>query len=373
MAFVVIWGFAVVYLQYKGFSNTEIGTVMTLGTILSVVLQPLLASALEKSRRLEIRNLTLVLVMILIGLMGGLIVSPLNKITIAVLYIISGGLAISFPAFLNTLGLSYSNRGIFLNYGLARGLGSLTFSVMSLILGWMVKLYSPSIIPFVYLIFLIMMFIILLGIKSLKEEPHQEGKKMYRGGFKEFAVRYRKFLVLLFGITLLFAGHYIVNTYMINIIQYVGGDSSHLGIAMGEAAALEVPTMLMFAYLVRKISVGKLLKISAFLYVIKSLILCFAPNMGMVFLSQAFQVGSFALFIPTSVFYVNQIIDPEYHATGQAVMGVATMGLGGALGNLLGGKLLDTAGVPYMLKVCVAVTFAGFLITMFFTEEKELG
>ena len=54
-------------------------------------------------------------------------------------------------------------------------------------------------------------------------------------------------------------------------------------------------------------------------------------------------MGAFALYIPASVYYVNETMAPRDKFKGQAVM-TATNTLGGVIGSLLGGFLLDHSG-----------------------------
>lgn len=375
-SFAVFWGFAAVYLQYKGFTNTQIGTVMSSGTFISIILQPILASISEKHRNVKPQNVAAAVgILITIGTLLLLFTSS-KLVIVAVVYAFTGGLCISIPSLFNTIGLSYINQGIPINYGLSRGIGSVTYAIMALFLGMVIEKTSPDIIIPIFLVLAVIMALILISLtnKITESDKYDWGTQIQESdkkGFLFFISHYKKFMSLIVGIVCLFAGHNIINTYMVSIVEYVGGNNSHLGFTVGLAALVELPTMLMFCKLARKCSVGKLLKISALFFTLKAFVISIAPNIQIILLAQIFQVGGFALFIPASVYYVNQVIDKEHHSTGQAVLGVATMGLGGALGNILGGKLLDMGGVRFMLHQAVAISLVGLIIMLFSTEEKN--
>ena len=47
----IIYSFAAVFLQYKNFNNTQIGIVLSLSAILSIVLQPAISAFADKSKK----------------------------------------------------------------------------------------------------------------------------------------------------------------------------------------------------------------------------------------------------------------------------------------------------------------------------------
>lgn len=375
-SFAVLWGFAAVYLQHKGFTNTQIGTITSSGTLISIILQPILASISEKRRNIKPQNVAAVVgIFITIGTLLLLFTSS-KLIIVAIVYAFTGGLCISIPSLLNTIGLSYINQGIPINYGLSRGIGSITYAIMALFLGMVIEKTNPGIIIPIFLVLAVTMTLILISLKNKVTESdlYDWGTQIQgsdKKGFLFFIFKYKKFMGMIASVVCLFAGHNIINTYMVSIVKSVGGNNSHLGFSVGLAALVELPTMLIFYKLARKWSVGKLLKISALFFALKAFVISIAPNIQILLLSQLFQIGGFALFTPASVYYVNQVIDKEHHPTGQAVLGVATMGLGGAFGNILGGKLLDMGGVRFMLHSAVAISLAGLMIMLFSTEEKN--
>lgn len=61
--------------------------------------------------------------------------------------------------------------------------------------------------------------------------------------------------------------------------------------------------------------------------------------MPVLLLSQLCQFGAYAFFVPASVYYINERVPDQYKVTGQSALGMATMGLGGAVGNFLGGRV----------------------------------
>lgn len=171
---------------------------------------------------------------------------------------------------------------------------------------------------------------------------------------------------------MVYYSHSLLNTYLINIIENVGGNSADMGLALTISAALELPTMAAFIYIIRKIECNNLLKISAFFFFIKVGIAWLAPNVPILYLSMACQIMAFALFTPASVYYVNSIIDEQDKVKGQSMLGVATWGVAGTIANITGGKLLDTCGVSYILLLGTIVSLLGFIVVCFTTENAKI-
>jgi len=130
--------------------------------------------------------------------------------------------------------------------------------------------------------------------------------------------------------------------------------------------------MASFAIINKKVKCKTLIKISAFFFLVKSVTMWLAPNVIFVHISQAFQMLSFAIFIPASIYYVNSIINVEDRNKGQAMLGVATLGVAGTIAYLTGGKILDVSGVSDMLLIGSIVTAIGFIVICFSTEDSRI-
>jgi PPP family 3-phenylpropionic acid transporter len=84
------------------------------------------------------------------------------------------------------------------------------------------------------------------------------------------------------------------------------------------------------------------------------------------------QFFAYAMFIPASVYYVNEVISGADQNKGQALMGMV-MGISGLLGNILGGLMLDSrGGVPFMLTVGLGVSVVGFVMLVLIDRSKKV-
>lgn len=379
-----ISGFAVVYLSYLNYSNTTIGIILSFASILSVILQPLIAGYADRAKNTPLRKIVLYLMgaVLLFSLLLCIIPNKYNMK--AIIYVVISAIQCTLIPLFNSLATEYMNLGIPLNYGLARGISAFSYALMSYIIGFIIGPFGSG--ALVFIIFFTYLFVILscyfykpsenaselmpketpLNVDIFSEVCVTEEKPLT---MISFIKRHKKFMILLIGFSFLFYSHNIIGTYLISIIEHVGGTSKHMGISLGISAALELPTMAVFVFLVRKISCTKLLKIASFFFFVKILFTYFASNVINIYMAQSLQLFAFALFTPASVYYVNQVIVGRDKVKGQSLLGVAIMGVAGTLANLTGGNLIDSYGVSYMLLNSTIMAFIGFIIVMLFTEK----
>lgn len=379
-SFSAIWGFAVVYLLYKGFLNTQIGIVLSLAAIASIFLQPLIASFIDKHPTIPLKIILSLLIFILLLLALTLFFIPNQNVIIGSIYVLIGSILLSLPPLTYSLALEYINRGSSINFGVARGLGSLSFAIMSYFIGIAIENFHPTIIIPIFIITCILMIIIISTFKApstydnssliAKQTNSQCSSDVQPQTILLFFKNNPSFFILLTGFTMLFISHNFINTYHINIIKSVGGNDADMGLSVGLAAAAELPIMAGFAYLVSRIKCSNLLKISALFFFIKSVIIFLAPNVFVVLISQSLQMFSYALFTLASIYYVNDIMDESNKTKGQALIGAATMGIGGSLGNYIGGKVIDHYSVNTMLLIGIMTSLAGFIIIMISTKNS---
>lgn len=378
MSFCIVFAYASMFLLSRGFSNSAIGLIIAVAGVISVLLQPVVAGLADRSRRFSLRFLLMFLSVCMLLGAAVLLVPGLYFWCNALFYGILLAILQIMTPLVNAIGMECINRGIPVNFGLARGIGSLSYALISFLAGMIIAEFSTTAIP--VLILLCYLFVFLAArcflFRSAEEEKEANAihtKKQDKEGqnFSFFKV-YRKFFVLLTGISLLFICHNILSNYLFQIMSYYGGGSREMGIAAGIAATLELPTMAAFSFLIRKMSSGTLLKISAIFFTIKSCMTLFAAGVSGIYLAQTAQMFGFALFIPASVYYTNMLMRPCDRAKGQALM-TATNTIGSVFGSLIGGFLLDGIGVPAMLALCAVVSALG-MILVFLTvtgSDKE--
>lgn len=375
-AFAAMMGYASVYLLYKGFSNSTIGIILSLCSILAVFMQPALASFADNHKNIEIRKIINTIVAIAIILSVALLVIPTNQTLIFILIVAIFSLETTIMPLINTLAFIFEKYGIQINFGIARGLGSVAYALTSMALGYIVEWFSPDLLPICYVAFNALLFIVVhlfvlpknAQIVNADEESETEAEVQENVSLLKFAGKYKKFIVFLLGFVLVYFAHTIINNFFIQIITNVGGNSSDMGNAVFLAAMLELPTMAYFTKLSQKVNCGTLIKASIVLFLAKHAITYLATNMVMIYIAQVLQMGAYALFIPASVYYVNCKVDNKDIVKGQSFV-TTSMTMSGVFANIIGGILLDAVGVSEVLLIGVILSLIGAVIVLFTVEK----
>ena len=134
MYFAAIMSFSGFFLLSGGFTNTQIGILAAIAGLLSAVLQPVLAGYADQPQSPSLKKLIQMLYLLQLILVIGLFLSH-SLILTGLLYGSSIALLQLMTPFINSLGMESINQGHSLNFGLARGMGSVAYACICYILG----------------------------------------------------------------------------------------------------------------------------------------------------------------------------------------------------------------------------------------------
>ncbi len=366
--FCTIHAYAAVFLLDKGFTNTQVGIVLAAANILSALLQPAVAGIIDRGGR--ITNRIVILFSVLFLLLGCilLLIATNGFILVFTVFGLMYTIQFVYQPIIIAMNFEYAQAGCDINFGLARGLGSAGFAVTSLFLGSAIESYGTNVILYVTIAVMIVSLIIVYTFKkpAVDGQANVDSEEFITdndqsGQSQNFFVRYKKYTIFLVGTACLFFAHNAINDYMIQIIRNVGGNESQMGYATFLQAILELPVMAMIGILLKKFKVQHLLIFSAVFFFIKSLLILVATGMGGVYVSQACQMGAYALLIPAAAYYADNEMEARDKVKGQAYVNSAIT-IGGVFSNLVCGRVLDQFGVGSMLTIGMAVALAGAVI-----------
>lgn len=360
-SYAIAWSYTAVYLKSCGYDNLVVGLVTGIGAVISVVLQPLLAELTRRYKKCNTKRTIIAVKLIAVVFTIGIMCKLPGKATIAVLFTTLTAIDASIPSMLSSMAMDYMNSGKYINYGLARGTGSIAYAVFSLFLGYAVGWWGEGSLMLLYITANAVTIGSIMAFPNPKNESESSKKlnaaqkaEKHKDKKQSIIVKYPFLAWFLMSSVLLFMGHNMINVFLLNIIQRAGGNSENLGIALAVSAVVELPVMAMFIRIAHKIKVNKLLVISAFFFTLKGTATIFTVSIGAVYAVQIMQFGAFALYTPASVYFINEALQEKDRGLGQALLGSFTLGLGGALGNVLGGIIVQFSGLNGML-ISVAV------------------
>ncbi|MCR5271860.1 MAG: MFS transporter [Lachnospiraceae bacterium] len=368
-----IAGFASVLLLAKGFSNSQIGMALALGNILGVICQPVVGAIVDSSKKITLQMLSATLSAAAIVLLAVLFFLPNIIVAVFAVFVATVALDQTIQPLVNSVSVYYISAGINVDFGISRGIGSLTYAIASSVVGKLVLVYDEKVIIIASIVCLAVtgLEFVLLPRVARQIDKTEEKETKSDIGLIEFVKKYKYFCLTLIGGTLLLSNHNIGCSYMIQIINNIGGDTGDMGTAMSVAAIAELPVMFLFTKLMKKFKPATLITFSALMFAVKGLGFLFAANVGQFFVVQLLQIFTFGMYIPAGVYLAGERMEEQDKFKGQALM-AGTNTLGGVVGSLIGGFALDAGGVEIMLTVSFGFAVAGFVLVFLFAG-REFG
>ena len=354
----LMFNFASAYLLDRGFSNSQIGVVLGAAYALSAVAQPLVAALFNRSGvRLSTGMACFYAVAAVLAVL--VLALPLQGGALAVLIVCIFMLQSTMQPSLNSMHRGYALRGVEVNFGFARGMGSAAYSVMCALVGRLLYRFSPCMLPALYLTTMLLMIACLLAFRA---PSFTDGVSLGERRRREPLLRrYPRFALLLLGVSLLATVHIFIDNFMLQIVQNLGGGSAQQGVVVAIAAMMELPAMVLYGRLSKRIGGGWVLCMAAWVWVVKDVLTALATSPAMLYAISLLQFASYAFYVPAAVEYVSDALSQQDFLAGQALVGTAFT-LGSLAATFIGGWMLDLLGVRGALSGMQAFSIAGAVL-----------
>ena len=375
MAYSALCGYASFFLLGIGLNSTQTGVVIALSGAAAAFLQPLIAGFAQRPKSPSLRVLiaasagTLSLTALLLLILAGSV-----PFLTACVYSVGIVLLQTVMPLINALGTECINQGKKLDFGLTRGLGGLAYALTSLLMGALCAVWGTPAVPVITILGggLLLFFTGQFPFRKSPSAGTGDASDQNAGGLRFFR-RYPGFLAMLAGLTLCYISHMILNNFLLQIILHKGGTVSDQGISMFLACCGEVPAMMLYSRLLKRVKCAVWFKLTGFAFLLKAALSMLAPNVGLYFAVQPLQFFAWGMVSVAAVDFVNQLMRPDDKIHGQAYISVPLL-LGSVIGSPIGGWLLDHTGLDSMMvfsTVCAAVG-AAVLYMSVGRAEKEI-
>ena len=362
----IFYGYAVYFLRTFQYTAAQIGTMTAVGSLLSALAQNGVGALNDRGGKWSGKRIFLVLLWLIAACMAGMIFVR-SRLPAAVLFIFAMICSSGMMPLTVIICFEYQNRGIPVDYGKTRAAGSIGYAIVVYLLGLMTDCWGFRMVPMVGLVLCILEILVLSGMPA---DPKAAGRRTQsKAGWKQMVRLYPAFFLMAVGMILLFAFHNGTNTYLLPILERVGGNNTSLGTALAIAAVVEIPVEVLIEKILKRISTGSLMLISGIGFSLKGVIYIAAAGVAGVYVAQVLQMISFALFAGGSPYYVNERISSEYRSGAQAMMTSCTV-IGAVAGNFTAGLAFDGSGLRSMLYLCLCYAVLG-TAAVFFSLRLE--
>lgn len=364
--------FVTIMLLDRGFNNTQIGVLVALGSLLAVVVQQPVAAFADRSRRVELNHLVCIIAVLMVPLAFFLFLNiQVSLIVIGLCFLLLYAGTVMLQSMLNALGMEFLNRDYPVNYGRSRGTGCLFCAAGTFLLG---KLGEDTGDGMLLLMAVALFFMGIVAVSfrmppRLEQEENAPATQSKRSMLAIFS-KYPFFMLLTIGVVLNQTSYNIGGLYLIHVVTPFGGGSAELGIAMAFSALAEFITMNLFSRIAKRVHFTKLMCFSVLMIPLKPITFALAQSVGYAYFAQFFHLFGIALFMPSSVYYINYIMRSEDRAQGQSIIVGATI-LAATMASVLGGWGVDAIGVTGTLWIGNVLALIGALFVLYAARKIE--
>ena len=344
--------FLPVYLQSTGLNTSEVGLIIALGGVVTVIAQPLWGMISDKLKTLR----KIMLILVAMTAIFGYFLYQVDSFLLLVL------LAMFVYFFLMPLdplseSLTFTTtetNGI--SYGSVRTYGSLGYAILSLVIGYLTDWFGMGAIGLSFVVIGIICFAIVWNIPDVPSSSApvtiDSLKKVLAN--KEMIL----FLILIF---ISSVPARMNDTFLGIHITTLGGENSLVGIAFFISGASEI---VVFALSYMWLKQGKelqLITLAIFFYALRFFLTGFIDDPMMIVMIQALQMLTFPVYYTAAIQYLYRIMPREWRATGQTVLALLFFGVSGIISSYVGGIMYNNFGGSAFYYVIAAISFVAAL------------
>lgn len=365
-------GFAYNYLSQSGFDDGTIGTTMSLISLIGVFVGPAAADIVDRSQKIT-QKMFIVGSMVVCAVFAVILLFiPQGAFLILPVVVIAFMCSTVGMPLLNGMAFIYEKAGGVINYGLCRGLGSAAYAVGSNIVGRLWAGIGRNTLPIwvVAMAIFTIVCVLLMPDAPADSAKDKDADKEQSISMLQFFSKYKKVLVVVTSLALMYFCHFLVQNYMAKIIGTFTdtGIEEIQGNALFIQAMVELPTMFGFMFLMKKFGIPKIMAVASIFYSIKHVLILLCGSVPMFYASMVLQMLSFAAITPASVYLANDMVNEADRNKGQAVFAIAST-VAGLVASFIGGWMFQFLDVKVVITVGVIASIAGTVLMVFSTRS----
>lgn len=305
-------------LQYKGFTDGQIGVINAVKLFSTVVFQIIIGVFSDRhAERIQLKYIISVLTVVALLLTSVFYEYKLSFVQTVTLFIGFGATFTCISPLIDSLSIKYMNDGRNINYPICRALGARE------------RIAAANI------------------TETRKTEVHTAGYLL---------TTYPKYRWFLIGSAVMFMGYNVGTTFLINVFERLGGNNFHYGLAEFVMAVSEVPSAFLLIKFRKRISLDKIMLCCAVFMTFKNMFAAFSDNVWVIVISQGCEMLGFGLFYSGSVYLIEEMLSPADVVKGMSLINAFTVGAGEGIGALLCGWINSRYGLTVLMDSSVVIS-----------------
>lgn len=370
ISFCTLYAYTVTILLEYGYTEVQCGYITMLQYVMMTIAGPVYGRMID--RGLSPKKLFIILAA------GGIIVTPLLPVCFAKgfsLTMISFGIisALDFcgATVIDTWINQMTLRDETIDYGMIRSAGSIFYATTAIVSGYLIVPLGINFLFWLHMGSLAVAILLAVTFADPNKLPLLEPDRFAGEDAPDetFAqsirtmIQNRPFVIFLICGTMYYFATRAVNGFMQVIINYIGGDASTYGVSVFLYCVGEFLLMRLASRLLRRGMKLPVLFITATAGLgLRILLLGVLKTMTGVMLTQILLSVGFASYLRFNIDYVASLFPRQYAGRAILISVAVTQGLGSIIGNLAGGYLLASVGVPVYCFICGGAMFLSMAI-----------
>ena len=367
-----IGGFLNVFMLENGFTASEVGLVNAIASAVGILATPICGMVCDKIR--SVKKVTLTLYIVGAIMYAAVPMSAeLKWMGISMLMLLVPVMSFFRTPFYtltdNWLVQNSNQKG--LNFGAIRSFGSLLYAVGGIGISFVIPYMGVS--PVFMLSSIMFIPVVLIGLTiddSYQNVSHIQKKEKLQPG-----KLFRDYYYIIFLIFTFLLG--ILTTCDTNFLPYmleaIGEDTAQFGLIGGYRALLEIPVLVFFKYVRKKVSPLSITVAVGVFYAVSAILMGgFSANIWHILIYSSLNGMACGIWIAFASNHIYQMTPEGLKATAQPIFG-ATSSVAGIVGNLLGGVLIDLVGAKlvYVYLGIMMLTTVGLYIILNIAGKKR--
>jgi PPP family 3-phenylpropionic acid transporter len=349
----VVLPFLPLFLIYQQFSSVEIGMIMGIAPLISIVAQPVVGFLSDKYK--TIKKILILLYVCVFATSFGIFFSDQFGVVFISVILMHFALSPCTPLIdsmtIKSLGTEKHE------YGKIRLWGSVGFGLIAVISGPLLQWWG---IEKIFILFWFVILFTLFYFTFLKDQNQSSETVNFKSVAQVF--KNRGFIGFIFLCLIVMIPHRINDTMIVLHLERLGGTEFMIGLAWALAAISEVPV---FYFLSKKLKEYKdivLLGVVAVFYSLRWILYSLIDSAWMITILQLSQGLTFGLFWLVAMQMAVRVVPEQLRSTGQSVLASVCFGIGGAIGGTGGGWVFDHWGSSIMYQLMAAITLFAVLL-----------
>lgn len=371
----IMAGFLTPILQDKGFTSIEIGSLLAVKHVSSIFVQ-LLVSDFADRHADKILLKHIIALCLIIGIIATAVFYslPTNFMVAVGIFLIFGATLNIIVSFVDAMAIQYANVGKNISYTLARGCGSFTWAVASILIGMFADVYGAVQLLVVQMMVAGSMLVAIWTIEPVSDTPGKKKEPTKNvHGISYLLKNYPGFTLFLIATFFSTASYNTGSCFMIDIVRGAGGGQTEYGIVSFILAIVEIPTAIFFTRLRKMVGLHRLLEIFAISNTLKAVGLFFAQEVYQLYMIQILEMFGFGLFYAGSVYFVMESLPVQDVVKGTALITVAVNGIGTGVASVYSGWILSAFGLKVLLASGIGLGILGVMMMYLAMRKHESG